>query len=474
MPVANQHPQDVQRYFDELMLLYKYNILAFIRDMFGVEPTFQQMLMLADALGGNKARVAIKSCTSSGKTACLAWLILWALAVEDDIRILATAPTFPLLDRVLRTEVEKWHMKMPDIIADMYTITEKKVVRAGNKTHRCDFATASSENEQALAGGHSGNYWIIVDEGAAVGDSVYEVLMGTLSYGSSGRMIIASNPTRSYGFYYNLFATNNKHWKLHTFDAFNTPHVDGAYIQEVRDTYGEDSDFYRVRILGEFPRASSTQFFSTDDVESAMERDYELRSYAQFQKIAGADIARFGDDETVFVTRQGPKITDITSYHGLDTMEVSARLLEYYRQHQHSAVMIDGTGLGAGVVDRCRQYEIPVVDVIVSNRSSNPNQYVNLRSQLYGSLRDWLKNEADIPKEDRVRRQFLSVQYGYNGKMQMQLASKKDIKKLNNGESPDIPDACSYTFAEDSFLTFRGRTMNRQARNVVNADYMWA
>ena len=467
-----EHNAQLQIDFDNLLLSYKTNILAFIR-MMGAEPTLQQIKFIEDAIASRKSRVAVKSCTSSGKTAALAWLILWAIAVEDDIRILATAPTYPLLNRVMRTEVEKWYLKMPEIMQDIYIMTNDRIQRKGNITHRCDFATANAENEQALAGGHSSNYWIIVDEGAAVDDDVYEVLLGTLSYGTGGRLLIVTNPTRSVGFFYDLFAENNPFWNLHTFTAFDSPNVEDEYIEEMKQTYGEDHDFYRVRILGEFPKASSTQYIGSDLVRAAAENILGQPSYHHFPKVAGVDIARFGDDETVFTTRQGPKLVDVTKFKGLDTMEVAAKMLDYWRQHQHHTVFVDGVGLGAGVVDRGREFGVPVVDVIVSNKSSNPAKFVNVKSQLWGSMKDWLGNGADIPNDHELRRQLLAMEYGYNNKMQIQLSSKKELKK-KHGFSPDIPDSIALTFAEDAYLTLQKGAPSRRARNIQMGDYLWA
>jgi hypothetical protein len=463
---------ELQKIHDQNLILYKNNILAFIR-MMGAEPTLQQIFFIEDAIASKKSRTAVKSCTSSGKTACLAWLILWAIAVEDDVRILATAPTYPLLNRVLRTEVQKWFLRMPDIMQDVYIMTNDTIKRKGNPTHRCDFATANADNEQALAGGHSSNYWIIVDEGSAVDDDVYEVLVGTLSYGSGGRLLITSNPTRSSGFFYDLFIEENPFWSLHTFTAFDSPHVSQEYIEEMKTTYGEDHDFYRVRIMGEFPKAASTQFITTTEVNEAVDNHLVLAGYHHYPKVGGVDVARFGDDDTVFVTRQGPKILDITRFKGLNTMEVAGHMVEYYQQWQHEAVFVDGVGLGAGVVDRGMELGVPVVDVVVSNKSSNPAKYVNVKSQLWGSMKDWLGNGADIPNDMDLKKQLLGMEYGYNQKLQIQLSGKKEVKK-RNGFSPDIPDSIALTFADDTYLTLSKGASSRRARNVQMGSYLWA
>lgn len=466
----------VQEDFDKLVIFYRDNPLAFIASM-GAEPTNQQIVLLHDAISYPQARVAIKSCTSSGKTATLAWLILWGLLTQDDIRILATAPTWPLLNRVMRTEVDKWYAKLESVLKDTYIMTQDKIIRKGEggrpTTHRCDFATASSENEQALAGGHAGNYWIVADEGSAIDDAVFEVLLGTLSYGNGGRLIVATNPTRSVGFVHDLFSTNNPYWKLHTFTAFDSPHVTPEYIEEVRYTYGEDHDFYRVRILGEFPKASSTQYITSIEVDMAVSRKLSLQDYHHYPKLGGVDVARFGDDDTIFVTRQGPKLLDVTRFRGLNTMEVAGLMVQYWQQHQHKVLYVDGTGLGAGVVDRGLELGVPLVDVVVSNKSSNPQKYVNVRSQLYGSMKEWLNNGADLPAESDLRKQMLAMEYGYNNKLQIQLMSKKDLKK-KNGFSTDMPDAIALTFADDTYLTLRRGASGRGAREVVMGNYLWA
>jgi hypothetical protein len=466
----------LQDEFDKLILHYRDNPLAFIHVM-GAVPTNQQILLLHDSLSFDSARVAVKSCTSSGKTASLAWMTLWGLLTQDDIRILATAPTWPLLNRVFRTEVDKWHTKLPPLLRDAYIMNQDRIIRKGEggkpTTHRCDFATASSDNEQALAGGHSGNYWIIVDEGSAVEDVVFQTLVGTLSYGEHGRMIIATNPTRSVGFVYDLFSQQNPYWSLHTFTAYDSPHITKEYIDEVRYTYGEDHDFFRVRICGEIPKAASTQYITSFEIDNAQKLNLSLPDYHHYPKVGGIDVARFGDDDTVFITRQGPKITDITHHHGLNTMEVAGLMVQYWQQHNHQMIFVDGTGLGAGVVDRGRELGVPLVDVVVANKSSNPQKYVNVRSQLYGSMKEWLANGADVPNDPELRKQMLSMEYGYNGRMQIQLMSKKELKK-KNGFSPDIPDAIALTFADDVYLTVRRGASGRGAREVVMGNYLWA
>ena len=200
-----------------------------------------------------------------------------------------------------------------------------------------------------------------------------------------------------------------------------------------------------------------------------MDRQVIYQIYGQYPKIIGVDVARFGDDKTIFVMRQGPKLHEYISYAGLDNMEVAAKLVEYQLKWQAAAINIDAIGVGSGVFDRTKELGLPVHPVIVSQKSSDPMQYFNLRAQLYGETKKWLENEADIPKDETVRKQFLSMEYGFSNKMQIQLMGKKEIKSQGL-DSPDIPDAIAHTFLQ---AAMNKHSFNMKPRPVVRTGYLW-
>ena len=236
------------------------------------------------------------------------------------------------------------------------------------------------------------------------------------------------------------------------------------------DTYGEDSDLVRMRVHGKFPRVGIAQYISGDLVEEAIRTNIDFKSYANFPKVMGVDVARFGDDKTAFVVRQGPKIIEIKVFKGLDTMEVASRIAEFQAAHQCSGIFVDSMGIGAGVFDRCKDLNLPVVEVVVSNKSTEPNIYSNMRAQLWGELKKWLSNGADLPvscreKEVNLPGELTSMEYFYNNKMQLQLMSKKDLKKKGH-ESPDISDALAYTFAAHAYDATPAKRVKRKVKRV--------
>ena len=333
-----------------------------------------------------------------------------------------------------------------------------------------NLVTASADNEESLQGGHSENYVILADEASAIEEPIFDVLQGTLGTGTGGRFIMTANPIRNSGRFYEIFSENKKAWTKLTLSAFKSGQINESWIEEMADFYGEDSDRYRVRVLAEFPRASEEQFIPVDIVNAAMERQIMPSTYANFPKVCGVDVARFGSDLTVFTLRQGPKLLDVTEYQGMDTSEVAGVLVDYYHKHKPQNIFIDAIGIGAGVFDQAKRFGLPVVEVVVSTKSSDPKTYFNLRSQLWGEMRQWRHNGASIPMgEDKLKSQLTAMTYSYNNKLQIQLANKKDMKKQGL-KSPDIPDSLSLTFAPAAHGYNPSR---KQARKVRKSGYRW-
>lgn len=464
-----------QQQFEELIELWHHDNVLGIESLFDISLTNQQKELVKLA-SNQAARVAVSSCTGSGKTAVLCMMVLLYLIVLPDCRILITAPTSNHLERVFRNELEKWYRRMPPQFQDMFDLTLRKIeYKAKSYVQFASLVTASAENREALAGGHASNYIIVGDEASGINEEAFDVLLGTLSTGEGGRFILVSNPVRSSGRFFEIFNRELGSWKKLYFSAFDSPNVNKEWVQEMEDTYGADSDFYRMRVLGQFPRVGVSQFISADIVEDAVRNTLDFRAYNNFPKIMGVDVARFGDDLTVFVVRQGPKMVDFRTFKGLDTMEVSTKIAEYQAMQRCAGIYIDSIGVGAGVADRCRQLKLPIRDVVVSNKSTEPDVYCNLRSQLWGKMREWLDNGADIPreateKETNLAAQLTSMEYGYNNKSQIQLLSKKDLKRLGY-PSPDIADALSYTFLESIRDMKPRRTVKRE---VKKSRILWA
>ncbi len=461
--------ESVNQSLGELIYTYYKNPLAFIRDAVGITLSEQQKELFLSAIEDD-AFVAVKSATGTGKTTTLALIVLHQLLTEKDVKIVATSPSAGQLARGLRAEIGKMHRRIKEPLRSFYRLTQEKIVVEDDKRENvCSLVTGSAENKESLAGVHAEKVLILVDEASSLEQEIYDTLVGNLT--TAGSMILTSNPVRSSGAFYDLFTNERvgEKWKLLTFTAFDSPMVSEKWIDMIEASYGKDSDFYKMRVLGEFAIASDAQFIPADIVDNSIANNLALSEYHYHLKSLGVDCARFGDDKTVLVYRQGRKVIDIISYSNLDTMEIAQKVAEFNLINKPDVIFIDGIGIGAGVVDRCKQLNLPIRDVIVSQKSTDPLQYFNLRSQLWGKMKEWLANGSDIPSHIDLRNELIAMQYGFNLKLQIQLMSKKDLKKTGV-PSPDHADALALTFYDDTLNSGRRRTTPRKIRKT---NYCW-
>lgn len=446
----NNNNNNINEQYKEFKKVYRYRPIAFFRNVLKFEPSLQQRRILVKAVKPD-ARVAVKSATGTGKTFLAAGFSLHQLLCEDSIKILCTAPSAGQLSRGMIAEIVHLHRCLPKFLGDLLTVQTEKVFVKSLPDNFCSFVSTDTKNKESLAGLHAKKVVIINDEASAITDDAYDTLLGNLTTNGSS-MLQISNPVRPDGKFRNLWKNKKmeKIWHLFTLDAFGSPFISQKWIDHVKLEYGEDSDMYRMRVLGEFPRVAEDIFFDADIVDESMigTKNVRVPSYAGSKKIMGIDVARFGSDQTVFCTRQGGIITDLVTYNHLDTEQVAMEAVDYYNLHDIDVICVDGIGLGAGVVDKLKHLGLPVIDVVVSEAATDPKTYYNMRSQLYGEFRQWLNNGGKLPNNQSLADQLMTIRYGYNKKMQLQIVSKLDLKRRYKVPSPDMVDAITLTFYE--------------------------
>jgi phage terminase large subunit len=126
-------------------------------------------------------------------------------------------------------------------------------------------------------------------------------------------------------------------------------------------------------------------------------------------------------------------------------MTVVGHVIEAIEQYQPAVVAIDEGGLGAGVVDRLKEQRYKIRGVNFANKSKNPMMYGNMRAQIWGQMKDWLKS-ASIPKEKTLKTDLISPMMKPDSKGAIYLESKKEMKARGLA-SPDSADAIALTFA---------------------------
>lgn len=461
---------------------YRKDPVKFFRDVLNVNLDEQQVQLVLEAtkLG---SRVMVKSARGTGKTFIITGLTIYFLICFKGVNIRILSPSEQQLKTVFMREITKHKLNMNPLFKDYIDIRSMSIhnTQPGMELNVAHCITASVERPENVSGVHEtgeGTKQIyMLDEASAIPDTIYSAITGSLGTAEGGGHIIGvSNPNRGKQvFYSNLFEKRPKGWVLLTFTAEKCAMIPKKFIEDQRELYGEDGDEYRVSVLGEFPRADSSVFIPESLVEDAENRVASYREYCHEPIIIGVDIARsLSGDNTVFAVRQGIKVLEIVAFKTNDTMETIAKLMDCIAHHKPNVVYGDATGVGGPVLDRAREIfrdrgiNIPIVDVVVANVSTDPTQYRNVRAQLWGEMRAWLVN-ADIPSHYVLKKELSSMTWGYTGKMQIQLTAKAQLK-AKGIDSSDHADALALTLY-NTMVTARRHVV--APRTIKRTNYLW-
>lgn len=395
-------------------------------------------------------RVAVASGHGVGKSALISMVVNWGLSTCEDTKIIITANTATQLSTKTVPEVQKWfrlaiNAHWWEIKATSITVRDTEHERLW----RADFIPWSENNTEAFQGLHNKGKRIVLifDEASAISDRIWEVAEGALTDEDTEIVWLAfGNPTQNTGRFRECFGRFKHRWQTFQIDSRN---VEGTNKQEIEKwiaDYGEDSDFVRVRVRGEFPRAGSSQFIPSDVVAAC--RKYMATGYESLPKILSCDVARFGDDQTVIGWRQGRKAVILGKYRGKDTVWTAEQVIRFMESEEPDATVIDADGIGAGVIDHIthRGFHKRLFEFHGGTQANDGSAYFNRRAECWGALREWLRSGAEIPDDPELEADLTGPEYGFSSKQQIQLERKEDMKKRGLA-SPDCGDMLAMTFA---------------------------
>ena len=279
---------------------------------------------------------------------------------------------------------------------------------------------------------------------SAVDDIIWETMEGAMTTaGYTPIWVVQGNPTRSSGGFYRCFHDPKSPWKTFQVDSRTARMTNKAQLQEWIERWGADSNFARVRIYGEFPTVGDLQFIPSPDVDRAMankavplDSDY---------LVLGVDIARKGLDTSVIIPRSSNRVLKPRVFRITDTMMLAATIAEVIDELHPDTTFVDGNGVGAGVVDRLRQLGYDVIDVLGQSKPLD-ERYYNKRAECYGGVKNWLRGDVQLPKDEELREELVGLEYDLR-KDRILLEDKDDIRE-RIGRSPDKADALALTFAE--------------------------
>jgi len=437
--------------FIDFIRLYRTDPVLFVKEVLGVEPDEWQKDFL-NAVASGERKISIRSGHGVGKSTTASWAMLWFLLTRYPVKVVVTAPTSAQLYDALFAELKRWVKELPPTIQDLLDVKQERIELKASSTEAFISArTSRAEQPEALQGVHSENVMLVADEASGVPEAVFEAAAGSMS-GHNALTILLGNPVRSSGFFFETHNRLKDEWWTKRVSCEDSARVSQEYIDDMKSRYGEESNAYRIRVLGEFPRSDDDTIIPMELLESAKHRD--TRAYEDAPIIWGLDVARFGSDSSVLCKRQSNVVHTLERWRNLDLMQLTGAVVAQYEACDHKSrpaeILVDSIGLGAGVVDRLMELKLPARGINVSESPAMGGTYLNLRAELWHKAKAWLeKRDCKIPNNEDLIGELATVRYTFTSNGKIKIESKDDIRKRGL-KSPDMADAFVLTFASDA------------------------
>jgi phage terminase large subunit len=441
------------RHYAQMLLRWKRDPVAFVRECLRAEPDAWQVKVLGDIATGQ--RVAMKACKGPGKSCLMAWVVWWFLLTRPDSKVIATSVTEDNLKDGLWSELKLWQNKSKILLEKFAWSAQRITCKERPETW---FASArtwakdadKSQQANSLAGLHADNVLFVLDEVSEYPDGVVAAAEGGLTSGPGCKIVVAGNPTRTSGPLYRICTKDRALWLVTEItgdpdDPMRAPRIDINWARQQIEQWGRESAFVMINVLGKFPPSQSDALIGADLASAAANRVVLPALVTDAVKILGVDCARQGDDRSVLFPRQGLVAFQPTVYRELDLMDLAGRVLHYDEKWQPDAIMIDMCGLGVGVYDRLREQGYDHVIGVDAGAKALRKGYYNRRAETWVACKDWLKHGA-IPNDPDLISELTAPTYKFDSTGKLKIESKDDMK-ARGLNSPDKADALILTFA---------------------------
>ena len=447
-----------EQFYEDFIKKFQGNCAGFVTNVIGAKPTIQQMELL-EAFDEDYARISVRSGHGTGKSCTASWLILYLMVCYPFSRTIVTSASLDNLKKTLWAELQKWFYTMIDkpatqIFANWYEITSTQMYhKARNKEWFAVMRTARPENPQAIAGQHADNLLYIVDEASALAphNELFDVINGALTGGPGNKLLLIGNPTANYGEFYEAFHSKQDSYtsKLH-WNGEDSPIVSRRAIDGFKREYGEMSAEYYVRIRGDFAPDPKGMLIARGDIEKVIGVDLVLiDSY----HILCCDVAGDGRDSSVIVVMEimvdhrsnmieGCKVRKIEEYQAMgDVMHLSNELYMLSGQYRDCPVVVDGIGVGKGVVDRLLERDANVIPFIAGSRADDKRRFINSRAECSHRMKMLVEGKRiSLPSGNhKMTDQLSNLPFKYDEKGRLQILSKEKMMDMGL-KSPDIAD----------------------------------
>jgi len=442
-------------------------------------------------------KVAIRATHSISKTWTMGRIALWFLNCFEESIVITTAPTHRQVETLLWGEIADAWKKSAYPLGGHLTATKLKI---SEKWYAMGFspkkeAGASKEQQgSSFQGFHSKYVMIIFDEATGIPPDIWKMAQGLLTSGVIVKWVCIANPTTRSCQFFDCFSAAD--WFTMKLDCFDSPNLKAngitnlhkltreydrlkgmskkTRLKRIKDykkpvpyllscqwvmeralEWGIDHPLFISKALGEFPEDEDDVIIPWSSVEAAQSRkvQYDERYGIRY---FGVDVARFGEDATVFTDFVDYKQVAKKEIRKRDTVAVSGEVIACLKDSEHyerdTVLTIDETGVGAGVVDILNQAQRDGVigkhiDIhglhfgAACEDEDDKDLFANLKAKIFWDLAKDLKENLEILDDPIYFSELTGILYMYTPAGKIQIESKDKYKERTGKNSPDHSDS---------------------------------
>lgn len=442
----------------DVIEVYRRRPYSFAIDVLGQQPVDHQRQIM-ESVRDNR-RTLVIACNSIGKDWLAGTLVLWWQSIWPECETITTAPTGDQVRLIQWKEIRgMWEGATIPLGGDFPDVMPEW--RLGPK--RFAFGRATNTMEK-ISGHHSPHQLIIITEGSAVQQSIYDGVRSLMASGDA-HLLVITNPTMPSGECYDAATGKISGYNVITVGAEDTPNIKACrelgehqipdecpnpypflithqFVEEIREDFGEDSDYYHVHVDGSWPEAGEDSVIPLGWIENAMRREHVPG--VEDNWYAGLDVARMGNDHSAVVTGRGPKLLSVDQWAQQDLPYTKGRARMLLTAELSLKVAIDDTGLGGGVAPDLQEEftRERVYGVQFGGMAEDDEHYANKVSEMWMRLAYAIRDKLDLstlrghPLERRAIAQLTKAKKSLDAKGRIK------VDKHGGGSvSPDIGDA---------------------------------
>jgi hypothetical protein len=317
---------------------------------------------------------------------------------------------------------------------------------------------------------------VIMDEAGGIPKWLWDAAR-TITTGPECRILAIGNPDDNTSEFARV-CQHDRAWTNLKISAFDSPNftgepvpqqlkdllVDPEWVEDCRVSWGEESALYKAKILGEFSD-SEAGLIPLSWVTAANNRwriwnedQKKGKTSQRGQTIFGVDVGHMGEDKTVIAARKGRVVMGLESFSKQNTVEVVNIVEARMGAHMNAIAVVDGIGVGAGVVDLLQAHGKSVHSFIASGvnklrDSSGYQKFINNRSAAWWNMREILDPSRGpticLPPDDQLTADLTAPHYDMMAGGKLKVESKDDIR-TRLGRSTDFGDAVVQAFWLDT------------------------